>query len=143
MADFWSTVQDAADNAPEAGYANINYGRLDVIPRAVSWHTTEEYNDQGKKKRESTKRDMKEGDTLKEGESLELNFIVNISELNPNIQFEYERNVTVRKSGRVKTDWSEIVEPSLIAVFGKQWAKAILGKGLYVEVEGVPNVAGK
>ncbi|HEY6020429.1 MAG TPA: hypothetical protein VIY48_11115, partial [Candidatus Paceibacterota bacterium] len=135
--DFWTTVQEAVENAPEAGYANVNFGRLIFTPMRVTWETVDGA-------RHPTKEPFKDGDSIGERESLEFNVVVKISELNTQLDFDYERNVAVRKSGRVKTDWSEIVEPSLIAVFGKEWHKVFkAGKTIWVEVEDVPNVAGK
>lgn len=135
--DFWTTVQEAADNAPEAGYPNVSMGKLTVVPFVVKFS-----NKDGVKSAEKSV--FKQGATLGDRDMLELEFTVDIKEMNPNLNFDYVRRVGVRKSGRNKTDWDEIVRPSLEAVFGKQWAKTIIGgKGVYVELEDVPNVAGK
>lgn len=136
MSDFMNQVQQLADDAPEAGFVNVNYGKLTVKPMVVIWREVDGI-------RSPDKRDLVSGYQLQEGETMELVFTVNISELNPNLTFEYERNVPVRKSGNKKTDWDEIVRPSLEKVFGKQWAKAVIGATPYVAVEDFPNVAGK
>lgn len=136
MSQFWKNVQGMADEAPEAGYANINFGKLIVKPMVVKWTT----GDDGSRKPE--KSELVPGKALGEGESLELNIKVLISELNPKLEFDYERNVPVRKSGRIKTDWSEIVLPSFEKHLGKNWAEA-LEKQPYVAIEDEPNVAGK
>lgn len=136
-ATFWDQVQKLAEEAPEAGYANVNFGKLTAIPVVINWTTD------GDGVRKPERKPLKDGAALAEGESLEIQFKVEISELNPNLEFDYERSVPVRKSGRVKTDWSEIVLPSLEYVFGKDWGKAIIGKNPYVLVEDAANIAGK
>jgi hypothetical protein len=136
MADnFWSQVQVMADEAPEAGFAAVNFGKLVATPNVLTFVTDENG------KRNAVRTQLKPGHALGEGESLEIEFKVLISELNTALEFEYSRNVNIRKSGRVKTDWSEIVLPSLETVLGKDWAMA-LEKQPYVEVEDVPNIAG-
>ena len=85
---------------------------------------------------------MKAGVPLTPQQTLELEFEVEIAEFNPALEFTYSRKVNVKKSGTIKTDWSEIVEPSLISVFGKNWAKSVMDNP-YVEVEDAPNIAGK
>lgn len=128
-----STLKQYADEAPEAGFAPVNYGRLTATPMVVTFGKGDD------KHAPPERKPMKDGQTLAQNQQLELKIEVNISELNPSLQFEYERSVAIRKSGRNKTDWSEIVLPSLIAVFGEDWADAIL-KSPYVEVEDVNNV---
>lgn len=136
MSEFWKSVQGMADEAPEAGYANVNFGKLVVTPMVTHWTT----DDEGK--RHPEKKELKEGQSLADGETLELNVKVMISELNPKLEWEYERNIQVRKSGRVKTDWSETVLPSFEKYLGKDWAE-VLSKQPYVAVEDEPNLAGK
>lgn len=131
---FWGGVQEAADNAKEAGYSNVNFGRLIATPRVLHWETLNEA-------RTPVREDYKKGYVLKEDETLEITFTVMISELNPQLSFEYERTISVRKSGKVKTDWTEIVQPSLVAIFGKNWG-TMLEAQPYVSVEDVPNIAG-
>ena len=129
MSEF-DYLQESADNAPEAGFVNINYGKLSIVPNVVTWDN-----------KVPTKVPMKKGQVLGAQESLELVIGVDIQELNPALEFTYERNINVKKSGRILTDWSEIVEPSFIACFGKAWAAKAMA-GPYVEVEDVPNVTG-
>jgi len=129
MSEF-DTLQEMADNAPEAGFVNINYGKLSIIPNVVTWEN-----------KVPTKVPLKKGQVLGAQESLELVIGIDIQELNPALEFTYERNVNVKKSGRILTDWSEIVEPSLVEVFGKAWTSKATS-GPYVEVEDVPNVTG-
>lgn len=128
------SLQQAVDSAPEAGMANINFGKLTAEPQVATWSDGPEG---GRVKTVAPWT----GQTLTRDQSLEIKFVVNISELNPKLEFEYERSIVVRKSGRVKTDWTEIVEASLLEVFGKNWANEI-AKSPYVAVEDFPNVAG-
>jgi len=124
-------------NAPEAGLAPVNYGKLTVDAHVLTWNRASD----GVSTPE--RRDLKKGETLSKGQTLELQFSVDIQEFNPNLQFEYLRTVSVQKtSARQKTDWTEIVEPSLIKVFGKNWP-AEIAKHPYVEVEDAPNIMGK
>lgn len=139
MGNFWDQVEEIAENAPEAGYSNVSFGRLIATPQVIWWTTEGE----GESKvREAHRKPFEDGYQLKEGESMEVNFVVKISELNPNLQFEYDRTVSIRKSGKQKTDWWEIVLPSLERVFGKKWAQA-MGAQPYVAVEDVPNIGNK
>lgn len=124
-------------NAPEAGLAPVNYGKLTVDAHVLTWNRTSD----GVSTPE--RRDLKKGETLSKGQTLELQFSVDVQELNPNLQFEYTRTISVQKtSARQKTDWSELVEPSLIKTFGKNWP-AEIAKRPYVEVEDASNILGK
>jgi hypothetical protein len=125
-------LNKAIDDAPIAGYANVNYGKVSLSVQAVSW-----------KDRQPIKRELTKKEPLKEGENVQLVFKVDIQEFNPVLDFTYERNVDVKKSSpRTKTNWTEIVEPSLIAVFGKDYLKALV-KSPYVLVEDVADVNGR
>lgn len=138
---FWDQVQKMAEEAPEAGFPQVNFGQLTAVPVVIRWSSNT--SEDGTVVRSPERRALKDGETLAEGEGLEIQFKVEISELNPQLEFDYERSVPVRKSGRVKTDWAEIVLPSLEKVFGKDWGRAIIGKHPYVLVEDVTNIAGK
>ena len=135
--EIFSSLQQLADEAPEAGYINVNYGKLTINPMVVSWP-----NEAVGGKKTPKKVPLKAGYVLNAQESLELEVLIDIQEFNQELQFSYKKNVPVKKSGTVLTDWGEIVEPSLIAVFGKAWtSKAMLNP--YVEVEDVAGVSGK
>jgi hypothetical protein len=126
------------DEAPEAGFVQLNYGALTVKPQVLRWTGDKE---SGRKPERS---DMPKGYKLATGETLELVFNVEIAEFNPQLQFAYERTVSVKKSSaREKTDWTEIVEASLKHVFGDKWVASVLGKRVYVEVEDAPNISGR
>ena len=130
-----SFLQQLADEAPEAGFVNFNYGKLTINPKVVKW------TDDGGK-RVPVKTDLKAGTALGPQESLELEIFIDIQEFNPELQFTYKKFVPVKKSGTVLTDWGETVEPSLIAIFGKAWTEKAM-KNPYVEVEDAPVVSGK
>ena len=129
-------ISEAINNAPDAGFVNVNFGKLTMYPQIVKWGKNADGS------RTATKRPMKKGDKAGPGESIEMYFNVNISEFNPALDFAYERNVAIRKStAKDKSDWTEIVEPSLIAVFGASWlAKAVSRP--YVAIEDVANCNG-
>lgn len=134
MSNFWDKVQELADEAPEAGFPQLNYGKLTITPMVVTW--------KGKGQKPEVN-EMAEGQELKDRQTLRLRFTIDVKEFNPSLEFEWYREVDVRKSGKGKdnlTDWSEIVLPSLENVFGKKWAKS--AEGSYVEVEDVPSTRG-
>ncbi len=137
MSDFdFALLQELAEQAPSAGYANVNYGRLSTEVNKVWWT--------GSKKEGNSEKhgEAYNGKPLNKGERIQFVFSVNIQEFNPALTFNYSRKVEMVKSqGKTKTDWSETVLPSLIATFGDGWAKEI-GKSLYVAVEDVPQVDG-
>lgn len=130
------------DEAPEAQpFVNANMGKLTITPYVMNW-TEDETG-----KRMPERKELPEDYELQKGENFELLFSVDIQELNPALQFKYERNVQIRKSNlevepHILTDWSEIVEPSLLAVFGANWLEAVM-KQPYVEIEDVPNITGR
>ena len=134
MSNFLDQVQKYADEAPEAGFPQLQYGKLSITPQVVKW---------GGKGVAPVVTEMAEGQELKERETLRLRFRIDIQEFNPALEFEWYRDVDVRKSGKGienQTDWSETVQPSLEKVFGKKWATG--ADGSYVEVEDVPSVRG-
>lgn len=138
MSDFdFDILQELEAAAPAAGYANVNYGKLTVTVNRKRF--------EGSKKNGNLKvvTEKYDGKPLKEGERLNFVFNVDIKEFNSKLDFEYERNVDmVHSRGKNLTDWSEIVFPSIKAVFGDQWAKAIMKKP-YVLIEDVPQVNDK
>src|SRR3990172_5259883 len=131
--DFdYDLTNEIENDAPTEGYPNVNYGRVTLSAQIVSWQSGE-----------MVKRNPEKGKPLREGEYGQYTFTLDIAEFNPALEWAYERNVDVKKSSpRTQTNWTEIVEPSLIAVFGKEWKKA-LSKRPYVLVEDVLDIAGK
>ena len=92
---------------------------------------------------------LKDGDDieLESGESFQLQFDIDVSALNPSLDFHYQREVAVlANSDKTKTSWATIVEPSLVKVFGKNWEEKILSNGskaapeLWVAAENVDAV---
>ncbi len=136
---FASKLKTYVDNAPTAGFVNTNFGRLTTEVLVAKWT--------GKKgePRAKTTKPYAEDYELSDGESLELKFVVHISELNPKLEFEYERSVAIKNSGTIKADWEETVLPSLVEVFGDNWAEILVDtkKKVFVAVEDVPQLSGK
>jgi len=140
MTQSFEELEKMIDHAPEAGGGAFrNYGKLTITPKIVTWA-----GDKGA--RVPTRTEYVPGMQVPDGASLEIAFSIDIQEFQPTLEFLYERNVTVRKSSaRAKTSWSEIVEPSLRAVFGDHWlAKA---NGAYIcaqdESQIEPSKSGK
>lgn len=130
MPGEFDVLEQMIEEAPEAGFAAVNYGKLTVKMSGISWVD-----------RKPIRRELKKGERVNPGETLELEFTVHISELNPALEFEYTRNTSIRKSGRVLSDWQEVVEPSLKATFGDKYVEKLF-KEPYVCVEDVDNVTG-
>jgi len=133
---IFDKVLEYAENAPEAGRTQLTYGKVTMTPYKLQFHG----------KGQKAERIPIGADDDLSGKVLELVFDVNIQEFNPSLEFGYQRGVTVQKS-KIKgeqvvlaTDWSEIVLPSLLAVFGEKWADKI--DGSYVECEDVPSTRG-
>lgn len=137
-----TTLARAAAEAPEAGSNPVNYGKLYVLPKVTWWvnDPSGATGPDGKPKRKKMERPMESGEQVPPDKRVELHFTVDIQEFNPALTFQYERDVTMENSSaRQKTDWSEIVLPSLIATFGETWATAVFQQP-YVEVEDAVNV---
>jgi hypothetical protein len=130
---MFNNLDKLVNAAPSDEFVNSNFGKLTVDPQVLTWED-----------RVPSRRPLKDNeDTLPSGATLEMSFTVAVSELNDNLQWDYERNVAVRNSGASRlTDWGEIVLPSLIATFGNDWVKAV-AKTPYVECHDVPNIQGK
>lgn len=131
-------LNETIEHAPTVGFGpRVTFGKMTIEKiEVIAW--------KGKKGEQRTMdaRPFVKGETVKDGEYLQMTLAVDIQELNPALTFEYKRRVDIKKSspdGKTKTDWSEIVEPSLISAIGKDWAKK-LAKGVYVEVEDVETV---
>lgn len=149
---FADTVKKMVDEAPAASSGvNVNFGPMTVEPIVLKWQGR----GTGAKPIKTPLADymkqhgLKEGDDieLESGESLQLHFDIDVSELNPSLDFHYQRDVAVLASnGKNKTSWQEIVQPSLEKVFGKNWHEKILPNGkkaapvLYVAAENVDGV---
>lgn len=139
MANFdYNLLDEIINNAPTAGFGpRVQYGKitLSIIVNKFNKNTSK-----------YDTRPYKSGERLKEGEYFQFTFESDMSEINDALTNPYKRRVDVRRSsnkgkeGEVLTDWSEIVEPSLLAVFGKDWYKTMLTKGVYAEWEDANTV---
>src|SRR3989304_3205940 len=105
---IFDKVLEYAENAPEAGRAQLTYGKVTMTPYKLQFHG----------KGQKAERIPIGADDDLSGKVLELVFDIDIAEFNPSLEFGYQRGVTVQKS-KVKgkevvlpTDWSEIVLPS-------------------------------
>ena len=109
-----NAIQQASNNAPEAGFSQVNYGKLTIAGEVSKWNSdTESYD----------KRPLDNSPQVK-GEKVQLTFTVDIKEFNPDLDWDktYWVNM-VNSSKKVLTDWGEIVLPSLIEAFGTtDWA---------------------
>lgn len=134
---FADKVKKAAEEAPSAGYVNVNFGKLTTAVNILEWKEVDGV-------RTPIRTPFQEDQEVKKNQNLELTFKIEISELNPKLDFDYERNVLIKKSstdGKFLTDWSEVVLPSLEKVFGADWATAVTSKkGVYVAAEHCDSV---
>lgn len=127
------SLQDQIDNAPEATtFRYTNIGLLTISFVRGTW--------QGKGEA-PLKEDYVDGMTVGDGQFLEMRIEVDPTHINPT-RYIHTRNVQiVRSSGSRLTSFSETVEPSLIAVFGKNWVTATSGQ--YVAFQDVDNSEGR
>jgi len=136
---------EAAATAAESFGIRKNFGQLTIAPTYQRWEVVGEETDADgnvKEKRmpvEISLADYRQTD--KRSRSMQLKFSVNIQEFNPELDFQYERNVNVGDK-----DWRQIFVPSVQRVFGKDSMNAgnyskTLAKlhGSYVEVHDVPQ----
>jgi len=138
MSNFdFDLLNEAIEEAPTAGFGpRSTFGKMTIADIQITSWERQTKGEKGTIKQ----RPFAKGEQLKDGEYLQITFAVDIKELNPTLDFEYKRRVDVKKTGaKAKTDWTETVEPALISVIGKDWAKK-LGKGVYVEVQDVDTV---
>ncbi len=133
---FADKLKKLSDEAPAAGYVNINFGKLMVEVNVLSWQEIDGV-------RSPVRVPYKE-QAIKEGENIEVTFDVDITEFNPKVDFHYSRNIVMKKSstdGKFLSDWDKTVLPSLEAVFGANWPAVITDKkGVYVAVENIDSV---
>jgi hypothetical protein len=81
-------LNDYAENAPEAGFGpQSNFGLHTITPYAVVFHG----------RGVAPTKTVLDG-PLPEGASLELQYEIKISELNPALEFDYKRNINVQKA---------------------------------------------
>jgi hypothetical protein len=155
---FIDKVKKMVDEAPVAtgGGANVNFGSMTVMPIIIRWkgrgqkpdkYTLPEYvKEFGLKNEEEIE--------LEEGkESFQLAFDIDITEINPALDFHFQREIDIKVSNKTNKDpnkwlltsWSEIVQPSLVKVFGKEWEDKLISNGkssptVYVAAEAVEAI---
>jgi len=149
---FADKVKKLVDEAPVASTGvNVNFGPLVVTPLVLKWQGRGQGAKPDKTPLDQYMKDhgLSESDDveLEAGESFQIHFDIDVSELNPNLDFHYERDVAILESGeKQKTSWAEIVQPSLEKTFGKDWYNKILPNGkkaapvLFVAAENVDAV---
>lgn len=134
MANFdYELLAEIAEEAPAAGgnASWTNYGRVWMDNLQVS-HWDNDSKSFVKRPYESGK--------LEKGETIEFQLHQDIKEFNPALNFDKTWYVQVRNSGKGKknkTDWGEIIHPSIEKVFKTLGAffKAMSGNGVYCAVE--------
>lgn len=146
---FDSDLLEQSSEAAKASAAQSNFGKLTIASAFKHWQkenglmvdlTPDEFKPHAKER----------------GYFQEVQFTVDPSDFNPNATFIFQRKVSVVASEEIrdangaktkkytKSDWTQIVEPSIIAVFGSiaEMAKLTNAKApVYVEVESVPQRA--
>lgn len=133
--DF-DALDEAINNAPVAGFGPRSvFGKWTFDLAILSW--------KGEKgSRKLNTRPFKNGDKAdkSKGEYFQITFSCDVPELNPMVTKPWTRKVDIKQSNKSNkdqskwtlTDWTEIVEPSLKAIFGKDWLK-VMAKGIYAE----------
>lgn len=129
-----SMISDAPEVQP---MVNVNFGPLTVTPIIKTFHgggkkptvkTLEEFADEQGVAVDDVK--------LTGQDAFNLRFEINVKDLNENLSFDmWTREVPILASNKsnpdkakwLLTDWSEIVEPSLVKVFGPNWYDALIG----------------
>jgi len=150
---FADKVKKMIDDAPAiTPRMQVNFGPLVVTPLVVTWQG------RGNPPEKVSLTDYMKAIGLDEDDDVELDpqkqsfqirFSMDLSDLNPTLNFPYEREISIvenSKDGKIKTDWSATVLPSLEKVFGKNWYEKILPNGkkaapvLYVAAENVDSL---
>jgi len=147
---FANAVNKLIKDAPAVSSSvPVNFGPLKVTPLVVRFAGA------GQRPEKITLQDYMEQNELGEEDEIELSdretfqlrFTIGVNVLNPALDFEYEREVAVLAgNGKVKTDWEEIVLPSLVRLFGKDWNTKLIpasgkkAKVYYVAAENVDSL---
>jgi len=134
MANFdFELLAEIAEEAPAAGgnASWTNYGRTWMDNLQVSHWDNES--------KSFVKRPYEDG-KLDKGETIEFQLHQDLKEFNPALNFDKIWYVQVRASGKGKknkTDWGEIIHPSIVKTFKTLGAffKAMSGEGTYCAVE--------
>lgn len=130
-------LDELINDAPTAGFGpRVSYGKLTIKKIEIAhWKGSKE---QGRK---IVTRPFVAGDTAdkSKGEYIQMTLALDVKELNPSIDWDWERRVDVKKSNTQtgdKTNWSEVIEPSFVTVIGKDWSRQLdPRRGVYVAIE--------
>lgn len=133
MSSFMDSVNKLIKEAPaiQGGGNFINFGPLKVTPLVVTFKGTGTPNKQTLQEY-MEEQGLEEGDPIELGdrESFQLQFEIDVSQINPALNFKYQREVAVLNSNdKIKTDWDTTVLPSLVKVFGKDWHTKLIPNG--------------
>lgn len=155
---FADKVKKLVEEAPVAvaGGRRVNFGPTKFFPTIVRFKGKGQKPDKWTFEQYIQEHGLDSVDDIELGdrEQYALNVDVDITKLNPSLDFHYEREVLIVNSRRdpknpsknILTDWSETFLPALEKVFGKNWEEKIFpnGKGkeptLYLAVEQVDPV---
>jgi len=155
---FAQKVKQLVKEAPVAtAGTNINFGPATFTPMIVVWKGRGNKPDKFTLAEYVKENGLKSEDDIEltsGKESFQLHIDIDVSALNPSLDFHYERDVEIKASNKsakdpakhILTSWSEIVHPSLEKVFGKDWDSKILANGskkaptLFVAAEAVDPV---
>jgi len=134
---------------------NVNFGPMTVTPMIVKWKGKGNQPDKVTLSDYMEQNNLKDSDDIElgENESFQLHYDIDVSDLNPTLDFHYERDVSIQNSNKtnkdpkkwVLSDWEETVLPSQISVFGEDWYTKLLPNGkkaapiLWVAAENVDS----
>lgn len=138
---FLEQADKAAKQVEEGGGGIVfsNFGRLDI--QLHSYKKWVELPD-GKWTAQEIEED--EYNVTKDSiKFMEIDFVVLLSEMNPELQYDISRKVSILKSrGKRKSDWDEIVRPSIDEVFGADATLTSIN-GKYVETQDILQMNNK
>lgn len=122
---FANKVKQFIKDAPVASSGtNINYGPLTLVPMIITFHGQGSTPDKRTLAEYAEAKGVDVDDVeLEKDDSFQLHMRIGVQEVNPGLSFEaVERDISVVNSSlKTKTDWQEIVLPSLEKVLGKDW----------------------
>jgi hypothetical protein len=125
-------IRKMTKDAPKVSAgSNVNYGELTSYPIVVTFHGRGVKPTSQKLVEYAEEHEVEVEDVeLSDNEQLQIHFSIAVQDLNPSLTFEsVDRDIAVMQSnGKNKADWQEIVEPSLLKVFGPNWAEVLFGK---------------
>jgi hypothetical protein len=143
--DFWSQYGDEvlgeAEKAAAEGLTRSSFGKLSLKNRYYFFSGSPETGWGVEDCDFETYRKRMGDPKLKRSTALDVIFTVDVQEMNPSLEFQFERGVRVGQP-----DWVKTLVPSIEAVFGtgsmgakKRGATMASLNGAYVEVHSVPQ----